>query len=119
MKDRRRYPRTDVSLPIKLSDNDFDAVSETTNLSGSGVYCSVNRDIALMSKLRIVFLVPISKGKKRNVKKITCGGVVVRKECDTENMPTRYRIGIFFNDITDGTRRILLSYIKSVHPSYL
>jgi hypothetical protein len=113
MIERRQYPRVLKAIPLKLSDAEFDVLTETKNISGSGVYCSIDKSLPVMSKLAIVLLVPIHKNKQKVIKKITCQGIVVRKEYVKDNGKHSYHVGIFFNDITDKDRKILVSYINS------
>ena len=113
MKERRKYPRIAKPLSIKLSDQEFDILTETNNISASGAYCPVNKPVDLMTKLSIVLLIPIHKNKTRTIKKISCCGVVVRCEYVTENGKYPYRIAVFFNDLKDSERKALGSYIDS------
>lgn len=116
MRERRKYPRIDNCLPLKLSYTDFDIVTETKNLSASGVYCAVNKPLEPMTKLNIVLLVPDKAKGHKNIHKINCQGVVVRKE-ESPNIKNNgkhpYCIGIFFNDIKKSDRQILIGYINS------
>jgi c-di-GMP-binding flagellar brake protein YcgR len=113
LKERRRYPRVYFNLPIKVSDSGFDVVTETRNISGNGAYCSINKEIEPMTKLKVILLVPIIKAGRKILKKICCKGVVVRKEHVRENGQNSYNIGIFFYEIKESDRRALLSYIET------
>jgi hypothetical protein len=115
MEERRRYPRLTKNLPIKLYDSEFDIVTETKNISGNGAYCAVDRPIPVMTKLNIVLLIPFrsKRNKEKIVKKINCEGVVVRGEYIKDNGRHSYYVGIYFNDIKEKDRKILLSYIDS------
>jgi hypothetical protein len=114
MQERRKYQRIEGTLPLKLSDSEFDIVTETKNISGSGVYCSVNTPLEPMTKVKIVILLPLKSKGRKSVKKITCGGVVVRKEYVRNNGNHLYYVGIYFNDIKESDRKQLLSYIDSL-----
>lgn len=113
MKERRKYPRIEEHLPLKVSVSDFDLVTKTINVSASGAYCSVDRPIEPMTKLNMVVLVPVKKSNKRVVKKINCGGIVVRREHIDDNGRHAWRVGIFFNDINEKDRKILTSYVNA------
>ncbi len=113
MKERRQFPRLKKILPIKLSDNEYDVLTETKNISANGAYCSVNKPIDLMTKLEVVILVPIQKSKAKVIKKINCCGVVVRNEQVDDNSKYPYRVAIFFSDLRDQDRKVLRSYIDS------
>ncbi len=113
LKEKRRYPRFTFALPIKISNQEFDVVTETKNISGNGAYCSVDREIPVMTKLKIVLLIPLIKKGKRFLKKINCKGVVVRSQPIRDNGKNFYNIGIFFSEINEAYRKVLLSYINS------
>ena len=112
--ERRKYPRIEKTLSIKLSDREFDILTETKNISANGAYCSVSKPLDLMTKLNIVLLIPIRKSNNRTIKKIICCGVVVRCEYITENGKYPYHIAIFFNDLKDSERKALRSYIDTI-----
>ena len=111
--ERRKYPRAAFSVPIKLSDPEADIVTETKNISGNGAYCSVNKSIPTMTKLKIILLVPIKKNGKKISKKINCRGVVIRNEYIRNNGNHSYNIGIFFNEIREADRRFIVSYVNA------
>ncbi|RKY33055.1 MAG: hypothetical protein DRP68_03085 [Candidatus Omnitrophota bacterium] len=113
LKERRRYPRFTFALPIKISNQEFDVVTETKNISGNGAYCSVDKEIPIMTKLKIVILVPLIKRGKKFLKKINCKGVVVRSQPIRNNGKNFYNIGIFFCEIKEIHRKVLFSYINS------
>ena len=52
--ERRRYPRSNKRIAFTISLNDYDLVAESRNLSCNGVYCSVNRAIPEMTRLRML-----------------------------------------------------------------
>jgi len=111
MEDRRRHPRIVTSLPLKLTDNEYDILTETKNISTSGVYCSVDKPIEPMTKLRIIILVPQKTSGQKTVKKINCQGIVVRKEYVKTNGHHAYHIGIFFNDLNERDRKTLANHL--------
>ncbi len=115
--EKRKYPRFSLCLPIKISNQSLNIVTETKNISGNGAYCTINENIELMTKLKIILLVPVIKKDKKILKRINCKGVVVRKEYTKENGKRLYNIGIFFSEIKEKDRRLLISYLKSLYPS--
>ena len=123
LKEKRKYPRFHFNLPIKLSNLGFDIVTETKNISGNGVYCSIDTNISLMTKLEIILLIPLLKARNKNkkvLKKILCKGIVVRNKYTKKNGKSKYDLGIFFSEIQESDRKVLLSYINasSAKPSY-
>ncbi len=113
MKERRKFPRINKVLSVKLSDSEFDILTETKNISASGAYCPVSEPLEPMTKLQLVLLIPIKKNRSKLIKKIDCQGTVVRLETITDNGKFPYRVGIFFNQISDSDKKSLRSYIQS------
>lgn len=114
--ERRKHPRLEKTLPIKLKqtpEKEFNISTQTTNISASGVYCTINESINLMTKLHLTLLLPLPKAKSKEIKKIECQGIVVRKEINKKNKNAPYRIGIFFNDLDNQDRKFLQSYVNS------
>jgi c-di-GMP-binding flagellar brake protein YcgR len=96
-----------------LSDNEFDILTETRNISASGAYCPVNKPLIPMTKLNVVLLIPLKKSRGKVIKKINCSGVVVRQEHIKDNGKYAYRVGIYFSDLKENDRKTLCSYITS------
>ncbi|MCK4810333.1 MAG: PilZ domain-containing protein [Candidatus Omnitrophica bacterium] len=119
LNERRKYPRFHFNLPIKIFNPGFDIVTETKDISGNGVYCSINTDIPAMTKLEIILLIPLMKARNKKIlKKVLCKGVVVRNEYTRTNGKRKYNLGIFFSEIKESDRKVLLSYMNNTKPSY-
>lgn len=108
--ERRQHPRIDKNVPLKISTADIDLVTETKNLSRTGVYCRVNKYIEPMTKLKIHLLLPVKKGSKTTTKKITCHGVIVRSEAISKDN-SEYSVAIYFNDIPSRDADSITEYI--------
>ena len=113
--EKRAHPRINLNLPIKLSDSgaDFDIVTETGNISASGAYCAVNKEILPMTKLKIILLIPVKKSNRKTLSKIECRGIVVHSTPSQSSTKYTYNIGIFFNDIDEKDRKTILLYVTS------
>lgn len=111
--ERRRHPRTQRTLPLKISKEGLDAITETRNVSCSGVYCRVNKMIPLMSKIGLTLLLPIYSGRKLSTEKIRCGGVVVRSEPEiVQGADVAYQnVAIFFTDLARKDRDKIAQYV--------
>ena len=109
--ERREDPRLKNNIPIKIFQEDGDLVTETQNISRSGVYCCVNRYIAPMTKLKVHLLLSIPPKGKNTVKKISCHGIVVRSEPLLDS--GQYHIAVFFNDITPKESEYLMDYVNT------
>ena len=108
IQERRKAPRLDKNIPVKICREDGDLVTETANLSRSGVYCRVEKYIEPLTKLKIHLLIPLTKNSKIVTKKVSCQGVVVR----TETVNDKYNVAIFFNDITQRDAETIAEYIS-------
>ena len=110
--EKRRQPRVDNNIPLKIAAPGADLVTETRNVSSSGVYCRVNIFLEPMTRLQVTLLVPVKKAEKVFARKIVCGGVVVR----TENIPDGhgFNTAIFFNDIHPKDIRLLADFVESI-----
>ena len=109
--ERRKHPRLQKNIPLKLRSDTFDVVTETKNLSCVGAYCRVNKYFEPMTKLEIHLLLPLKKNDKTVVQKVSCHGVVVRVESQPGH--DYFHIAIFFNDIAKKDTKIIADYIKS------
>jgi hypothetical protein len=110
--EKRHHPRVENSIPIKITAADADFVTESKNISCSGVYCKIEKFLEPMTKLQILLLLPMRKAGKVATKKISCGGVVVR----TENIlqEAGFNTAIFFNDIRSKDSRTLAEFVEGV-----
>ena len=109
--ERRRSPRAKSNVPVKIVSEDGDVVTQTVNISRSGVYCTVEKYIEAMSKLKVCLLIPVKKLGKSTTKKINCQGVVVRSEPVTGTK--HYNVAVFFNDITQRDADAIADYVSS------
>lgn len=110
--ERRRHPRAATHIPLKVSREDGEIVTETVNLSRSGAYCRVDKRIELMTKLKIQILLPLRKGEKGPTRTIHCQGVVVRVEPSTTEQGC-YHIAVFFNEIAKRDAEAISDYVNS------
>ena len=110
IKDRRQSPRLSQNVAIKIFQDEGDIVTETSNISGTGIYCKVNKYLRPMTKLKIKLLLPLSKNQKKTTKQISCQGVIVRTEpADSKGF---YHAAIFFNDMTPKDAGIISDYVN-------
>lgn len=111
--ERRRSPRTVSSLPLKISKSGLDVITETRNISCSGVYCRTNKPLPMMSKVDITLLLPLCFGHKVNTKKIRCNGVIVRTEpiIVQELDSACQNIAIFFTDLSKKDKNSITQYV--------
>ena len=110
--ERRRSPRVDTNIPLKISGGEFDIVTEGKNLSASGAYCTVSQYLEPMTKLKIHFLLPLKKNDKVATKKISCSGVVVRSQAQDEGK--KFDTAIYFNEIDEKSRKAIAEYVLAL-----
>jgi len=114
MIERRKDIRAQKRIPLKLADSTFDVITETVDISSSGAYCRVTRNLPPMSKIDVALLVP-GKNSESPTRKIRCKGVVVRTEpaIIKNTDKAHYNIAIFFTDISKKDRKIAEDYVAS------
>jgi len=111
--ERRRHPRVEEKLPLKIKDEGFDAISVTKNVSCSGVFCQVDGYFPLLSKVKIVLLLPSKEKAKAHP--IHIEGVIVRSEQVNASPESNFRnIAIFFNKIKRQDTIKISKYINSI-----
>jgi hypothetical protein len=111
--DRRRHPRVEEKIPLKIKDEGFDAISVTKNISCSGVFCQVEGYFPLLSKVKIVLLLPSEQKSKAHP--IHIEGVVVRSEPVKMAPDSNCRnVAIFFNKVKRQDSIKIVNYINSI-----
>lgn len=111
--ERRRYPRIQKELPVKISTKGYDFATQTKNISCIGAYCYVDKYIPPMTKLSVMLLFPLEPKEKKTAEKVQCKGVVVRTE---SNLPQGFNIAIFFNEISQRNKDKISQYINRFLP---
>jgi len=111
--ERRSDARFDITLPVKIGSGDYDLITNTKNISCSGIYCQVSRYIPVMTKLALTMHVPLIIGKRKVEKKVDCTCVVVRimPEFIQESL-NNYDIGLFFSQIQEKDQALISKYIQ-------
>lgn len=111
--ERRKHPRRETALPLKISKRDLGVITETRNISCSGVYCRIDKPIPLMSKIGLTLLLPIQSGKVVKTKSVKCNGVVVRSEpVILEEADTACQnVAIFFTELSKKDKDNIAQYV--------
>lgn len=113
--EKRKYPRIkDESISLKVKSGDIDIITKSLDVSASGIYCKVEKEIPLMSRIKVILIVPKPKKDSsespQNVK-IETDGVVVREHpVIIQGKIAHYDVAIFFDNISAKYRKILLDY---------
>ena len=112
-RERRRSTRVDARLSMRVEgahDGGAPAqiVTESQNISSSGVYCLSSHFLPPLSKVQLTVVLPKLPGRAGAQELVKCEGIVVR--CETAS-PRRtdlqYQLACMFADI-DAKRRVLI-----------
>ena len=111
--ERRRAPRIKIEeLSLKLHAGDFDTVTHTLNISSSGLYCKVDRELPLMSRVKLMLMIPGQSNNNAESKGIEVEGVVVRAHpVIIDGKVQHYDVAIFFDSIEPKIRELITGYI--------
>ena len=110
--EKRRHLRVEHNIPVKISGDHGDILTETKNLSCSGAFCRMTQRLEPMTKLKVYLLLPLRKSDKMTTKKITCQGIVVRTQAAVRQ--DYYDTAIFFSDITPKDSRAINEFVESM-----
>lgn len=114
--ERRKYPRIkDNRVSLKLKTEKFDAtISQSLNISASGVYCKLDKELPLLSRVKIILMLPIDADKKPpKINKIEIEGVVVREHPVIVNGKiVHYDVAIFFDNLSAKNREAIKDYVS-------
>jgi len=109
--ERRRAPRADIKVPLKIKRATDVIVASTKNISASGAYIVLDTFVPLNTKLGVTLLIP--KAGRGQLKKVHCHGIVVRNQPERKGgAAPHYSMAIFFTDIDQGDQRALSDYVK-------
>ena len=113
--ERRSFPRLrDEGLSLKLNAGDFDTVTHTLDISASGIYCKIDREIPLMSRVRIRMMVPDSVKSGKGTRELDVDGVIVREHpVIIDGVIKHYDAAIFFDNLSEKNSEIIQNYISS------
>lgn len=115
--ERRATQRADARLSMRvevgpLGDESTQIVTESQNISSSGVYCHSAHYLAPLSKVAVTIVLPQFGPMKSRAEMLKCEGVVVR----CEQLPGRrigrpYELACAFTDLDDERRRVLADFV--------
>ena len=118
--ERRRAPRIeDKELSLEVKGGDFDIMTHTLNISASGIYCKVEKELPLMSRVQLMVMIPDPSSLEKSPRPVEVDGVVVRQHpVIIDGQVRHYDIAIFFENLSAKHRELISSYIarKKVQP---
>ncbi|MDD5634083.1 MAG: PilZ domain-containing protein [Candidatus Omnitrophica bacterium] len=111
--ERREYPRIkDKEVGVKLSGAGFKTMSQSLDVSASGIYCKVDRRIPVMTRIQVILSLP-GRTKTAPPIEMEIEGIVVREHLSRrEGEKECYDVAIFFNALTPRERETLVDYIN-------
>ena len=111
--ERRKSPRVKHGLPVKVSADEMDFITQTQDIGVNGALFRLEKAVPLMSRLAMTLLVP-SHEKKGTTKKIVCNGVVVRCEpFHIKETRGEYNIAVYFTALKDSDKKALMKYVNA------
>jgi len=115
--EKRKYPRIkDEGVSLKVKSGDIDIITKSLDISASGIYCKVEKEIPLMSRIKIILIVPKAKqgssDSPQTVKIVTDGVVVREHPVIVQGKVAHYDVAIFFDNISAKDRKVLLEYTQ-------
>lgn len=111
--ERRKFPRIkDKEIAVKLSGEGFNTITQSLDVSASGIYCKVDRRIPLMTRVQLALVIPGKTSSHANTLKVE--GVVVREHPVINNGKVQhYDVAIFFDSLSPEERRMITQYIET------
>jgi len=114
--EKRRHPRVkDEGISLKVRSGDVDIITKSLDISASGVYCKVEKEIPVMSRIKVILILPLSPKDRQDAResaKIETEGVVVRGHpVIVDGKIEHYDIAVFFDNISAKQKECLLEYV--------
>ena len=116
-RERRGSERADARLSMRVEAGSTAGaariVTESQNISSSGVYCHASHYLAPLSKVQITIILPRVPGGATNVQELLkCDGIVVRcEQRSSERSGTPYELACMFTALEPTARRRLEEFV--------
>ena len=115
--ERRRKARTEARLSMRVEGNPVEGqpaqvVTESQNISASGVYCRSSHFLAPFSKVDLTIVLPHMPGVRSGKELLKCEGIVVR--CDpaaAKRGDKGFQLACMFSDIGPRHRELLEEFV--------
>jgi len=109
--ERRRHPRVETNLPLRLTFKDRTVETKIQDLSSSGIRFHAPAALPLLSRVQIALELPEADPPATSSLAIT--GVVVRCQPQPEQAAsTRFDTAIYFEDLSDHARTQLSRFVS-------
>jgi c-di-GMP-binding flagellar brake protein YcgR len=115
--ERRRKPRTDARLSMRVEGVPSDGqpaqiVTETQNISASGVYCRSSHYLSPCSKVGLTIVLPRMPRVRPKNELVKCEGIVVRCEPSSQKRGDRgFLLACAFSELESRHREMLEEFV--------
>jgi c-di-GMP-binding flagellar brake protein YcgR len=115
--ERRTSPRADARLSMRLEGEDdggarAQVVTESQNISCSGVYCYSSHFLAPLSKVGLTIVLPQMPDRGARQELVKCEGIVVRCDATQSKSPVRqFELACMFHDLDAAQRERIEAFV--------
>ncbi len=114
--ERRERTRVDARLSMRVEGAadgaNAQVVTESQNISASGVYCMSSHFLPPLSKVQLTIVLPKIPGTKRAQELLKCDGIVVRCEASAARRPdSRYQLACMFANTAPTMRERIEEFV--------
>lgn len=115
--ERRREARADAHLSMRVEAPPADGeltqiVTESENISASGVYCYSPNYLAPLSKVALTIVLPSVPGRRGAQRLLKCDGVVVRcMSASSRTKERQFQMACSFIGLEEPDRRLLDDFV--------
>jgi len=113
--ERRKRPRAEARLSMRvearLDSPDRHLVTESQNISASGVYCTSTHYLAPLSKVQLTIVLPRLPGGGKGNELLKCEGIVVRCEQISTRGEKRYELACMFSELSTAQRASIEEFV--------
>jgi c-di-GMP-binding flagellar brake protein YcgR len=115
-KERRGTARADARLSMRLlgqpeGERLTQVVTESQNISASGVYCMSPHYLAPLSKVDLAIVLPRLPSGRGTKDIINCEGIVVRCEAGAHRSEKEFQLACMFTDLDPKRRQRLEEFV--------
>jgi c-di-GMP-binding flagellar brake protein YcgR len=108
--------RADARLSMRVEAGSPEAdgaqvVTESQNISASGIYCMSSHYLAPLSKVALTIVLPKVPGTRSAKELIKCEGIVVRCEQSVRRGERPYEIACMFSSLDDDLRQRIDAFV--------
>jgi hypothetical protein len=113
--ERRRKPRADARLSMRVEGvqdgQSAQIVTESQNISASGVYCTSSHYLAPLSKVALTIVLPKLPGTRGAQDLVKCDGIVVRCEPTARRADRKFELACMFSGLDERRRALIDDFV--------